>query len=664
MDKGIIPLHIMCCVLCTYWDYDKENHDRSLFGSYFYSKEQLNKFKDLLVNDIPQGIVILNQGLSKCLFANKCFLQLTEDGPLQNNLQASLNKFVMYDNSASNCSSENNLDKPSTMNSSASSRKNETLFMFLKNLQSCQRLSCNLKLKKQVASALDLIEPVFEVKIIPLFWEEQQAIGVIFNDITQQDVMTHLKIASNLNIQKDKILATVSHELRTPLNGILGMIQVIKQKVKCQDINHYLNICSHSGVLLLGLVNSILDLNLIRANKLKLNPERIDFAKFLQDIIQLFEYQCNLKEIFIKADISPFFPTHIITDKGRLSQIFINLIGNALKFTSKGGITVSAQVYNKDKNYLQLSVLDTGIGIQEKDKCKLFQIFGKIEHEEGSTAVNHQGVGLGLTISNSLVDILCDNKKLQGIDLQSEYGKGTKFSFLIKKNLKEDCLPRSSSSHEEMPSEDFCSFFLSEGDVYPQNAHPNFRLLPSKKIRGGHKNLLSPNSPLLLEENPCHVRSSSNGGLTSERSQFRLSSAINIRSSSGTEECSPYILVVDDNPFNVAVAELLVLKQQYQVKTALYGQVAIDIMLKNDHQKNPIKLILMDLQMPVMDGYQTTKVLKEMMKLKKIPNVPIVALTANDSEDDKKACQEVGMCDYLTKPMKETELIRILRRYS
>lgn len=208
-------------------------------------------------------------------------MQLIEDGggPLQNNsLEASLNKFIIYDNSTSNCSSESNLDKPFSTDASASPQKNETLLMFLKTLKPCQKPSCNLKLKKQVTSALDLVEPLFEAKIIPLFWDEQQAIGVIFNDITQQDVMTRPKIASNLNTQKDKILATVPHELRTPLNGILGMIQVIKQKVKDQDINHYLNICSHSGVFLLGLVNSILDLNLIRANKLKLNPERIDFS--------------------------------------------------------------------------------------------------------------------------------------------------------------------------------------------------------------------------------------------------------------------------------------------------------------------------------------------------------------------------------------------------
>jgi len=117
------------------------------------------------------------------------------------------------------------------------------------------------------------------------------------------------------------------------------------------------------------------------------------------------------------------------------------------------------------------------------------------------------------------------------------------------------------------------------------------------------------------------------------------------------------------NPLNLAVAELFVLRQQYQVKTALHGQAAVDLMLNNNFKTEPIKLVLMDLQMPLMEGYAITKTLRDLVKQNKISDTPIVALTANDSIDDRKTCSEFGMRDYLTKPIKDSELTRVLNRY-
>ncbi len=131
-----------------------------------------------------------------------------------------------------------------------------------------------------------------------------------------------------------------------------------------------------------------------------------------------------------------------------------------------------------------------------------------------------------------------------------------------------------------------------------------------------------------------------------------------------TASSIPSVVIVDDNPFNLIVAEHLVAAQGCKVKTALSGKAAIDLVVDTYMKSEPISLILMDLQMPEMDGYQTTRNLKNLMQTKKIPEIPIVALTANDTEADKRACFESGMKEHLSKPLKETDLTRILRRYS
>jgi len=641
-DKRVIPNQIICCICSIYLDYDKEKHDQNLYESYFNSKEKLNKFKDLVVNDIPEGVVVMTQDFTKCLFANNSFIRLAGESFSNTDFSTSLNKFKIYDVTSSN---SDIATKDSLGLGEADSK--ETLLSFLQNLKVngkflSQKASCNLSFNKSNSSQ-DLSEYVFEAKIMPLIWDDYQAICITFHDVTQQNTIIRLKIAANQ--QKDRILATVSHELRTPLNGILGMIQVVQQKIQDTEILQYLSICSNSGYLLLGLVNSILDLNLIRANKLKLNTEKINVPQFLQEILQLFEYQCQTKSIFLRTKLKPNLSNYIVTDKNRLSQILINLIGNALKFTSTGGITVSAKDYSKNTDYMMISVEDTGMGIKE-DKGKLFKIFCKLETE---TRVNTQGVGLGLTISNDLAKLLCGQMYQQGINLQSEFGKGSKFSFLIKKDLTLTTLTVPNRlqklERQDHSSTDLSASFLNEGrcGFLPQSS-PKKTIISSPMLSGR-------NSPLLSSHRSVQTTASS----TKVSKYFTFSQ----ENKSSQDPC---VLIVDDNPLNIAVAKAFVLKNNYQVKTALSGQAAIDTMLENNHTLSPIKLVLMDLQMPMMDGYQATKALKELMKSNEVPETPIIALTANDNEDDKKACRKAGMCDYLSKPVKESEIAQILAK--
>ena len=480
------------------------------------------------------------------------------------------------------------------------------------------RLSCNL-----IHSETCL----FEAKAFPIVWNGESAIAIIMHDITQQQTILGLQLA---DAHKDTVLATISHELRTPLNGILGMIQVMEKRVQEKDMLHYLSICKNSGSLLMGLVNSILDLNQIRSNKLQLNISRFDLNEFLRDIIQMFEFQCIQKKLQLNLNIkkttsrSPYL---ITTDKERLSQIFINLLGNALKFTLKGAITISMDAISQP-DYVKFSIQDTGIGIQDEDKDKLFKIFGRAEHYNQS--LNRHGVGLGLTISNNLVKILSESNKSQNINMKSKYGEGTKFSFMIKAVLQKSMMATRN--------------FTSEFSANMQEIHYYIDDLNEKLEH--HRTMCVDNYKVFQQK--------------FDTDKSRLT---DLSTRHGGLETQGNILIVDDNPFNLVVAEQLVRSHGYKVKTVLSGQAAIQEIQESSHNGEHIRLIFMDCQMPVMDGFETSAALKEMMCKKEIPDIPIIALTANSSDLDKKRSIKAGMCHHLTKPLKDSELGVVLGQY-
>ncbi len=229
--------------------------------------------------------------------------------------------------------------------------------------------------------------------------------------------------------QKDKVIATVSHELRTPINGILGLLEMVKARVTDQVSTMYLDNCKSCSSLLLYLVNSILDLSQLRNNSLTIvkNPFKLD--QLLEEIRTLYLFQCDEKKIdfLLENNVQEDYK-EIYTDKYRLIEVLINLLGNAIKFTFKGSITLRVSQNPPDSSKLTFSVIDTGVGIKPEDRPKLFKMFGKIT--QANKNINSHGVGLGLTIVNELVKSLNDDG-IGSLEFESEYGKGTSFSFTI-----------------------------------------------------------------------------------------------------------------------------------------------------------------------------------------------------------------------------------------
>ena len=371
------------------------------------------------------------------------------------------------------------------------------------------------------------------------------------------------------NQYKSALLRTVSHELRTPINAILTITEMISanKEISAENIER-LNIISGTCNYVLCLVNDLLDYAQIIAGCLKISRISFNIHKLLAECITLIKIQ--LKERGIQIDlIKKNLPEFIFSDPYRLKQVILNLLSNANKFTQKGFILLEAEYIN-DK--ITIKCKDTGIGIPTDKISTLFSQFGRIEE---SFFINHQGVGLGLMISNMLVKELGGKK----INVESVFGKGSCFSFHLKVNEK-------TGSYLEIPDE-----------------NPNIDL-PSIFIKS-------------------------------------LNSSIEI-------------LIVDDAYFNVVALMQILKTEGIACAYSLDGEDAI---FKIKSKK--YACVLMDCEMPILNGWETTKKIFELYSNHEIDLVPpIVGCTAHACETIRLKCLEVGMVDVIVKPCPKKEMIR------
>ena len=447
---------------------------------------------------------------------------------------------------------------------------------------------------------------------------------LILNDLTVQESLISLQIA---DANKDKALSTVSHELRTPITALLGMFELMEGQTQDSLILQNLDICKSNAKLLLNIVNSILDLQLIRANKLKIFQEDCDIYKIMENIQALFRVPASQKDIQIELDLDPSLPREIYTDKQRLTQILINLTANALKFTFHGSITLGARSDSVHPERIWFWVKDTGIGIKEQDIQKLFKMFGKLEDPQ---KINTQGVGLGLTISNNLVKLLNQNDEESGMRVESVLNKGTTFSFylssknLFKRNSDNSSLISSSEENLAKIHRKFSSYVFSP--------------CPTKSS----KTIYKPHRKYTINTSTNFSGESENQSGLAE----------------GKDSPLHTILLVDDNPFNFIFAKAVLEKKGCKVLTAYNGKEAIEI-VKQHHQE--ISFVLMDCQMPIMDGFQAPAIIKKKMEQREIKQFPVYALTANEIEQEKDKFDQAKMDGYIRKPLGEAEINKILR---
>ena len=397
---------------------------------------------------------------------------------------------------------------------------------------------------------------------------------------------------------KSKFIASLNHDLRGPLTGIIGLTNLLKEKVTDHIAHKNVTIIADSASMLLNLVNDILDVSKIEAGKLDIDVKPASLRTCVTRIVEIVRPQTTDKEISLNLMYDPKIPQILMFDEKRLQQILINLLTNAVKFTDFGYINllISLSYTHQENVDIRFEVRDTGCGISEELKDILFDDFTQ---GHGASNRKNGGTGLGLSICKRLVELMGGN-----INFSSEEERGSTFWFTINLNLPEqsDLLNFAQPKKEGPPAS-----FSMETDLKTSQEYP------LKKAPPG--------------EFSCPLRDSS--GLN--------------------------ILLAEDNLINQEVMKGLLSKLGHQLTIAQNGQEAVDFF-----QNGSFDLILMDINMPIMDGIEATKKIRS---LEKGVTIPILAVTANTLESENNACLDVGVNQVIHKPIDKKILQELLSPY-
>jgi two-component system sensor histidine kinase/response regulator len=559
---------------------------------------------------------------------------------------------------------------------------------------------------------------LFDTVVSPLWDENGEAQGLlgISRNITErkrseEDIRRAKEIAEEATRMKSDFLANMSHEIRTPMNAIIGLSHLVLKTDLSERQRDYIQKVQSSGQHLLGIINDILDFSKVEAGKLDLENTDFEIEKLLDNTSSLISEKCHAKGLELVFEVAPDVPQNLMGDSLRLGQILLNYANNAVKFTEKGDIVISVRASERTERdvLLHFRVKDTGIGLTPEQMQRLFKSFSQADT---STTRKFGGTGLGLAICKKLAELMGGE-----VGVESEYGKGSTFWFsarlAIGQGRKRELLPNpdlrgrralvvDDNDHARAVIIDMLegmTFSVTEADcgagaidevrraalagqpydiVYLDWRMPGMdgietarhirslglesppmllmvtafgreEMLKEASRVGVENVLVKPVSPSILFDTTMGVLSGRRDTAAPTGSPLRATND-RLAKIQGRR-----ILLVEDNEINQQVARELLEDAGLRVDVADNGAIALAMVRDGGYD-----LVFMDMQMPVMDGVTATQAIRAM---KQFDSLPIVAMTANAMEQDRRKCLDAGMNDFLVKPIDPEDMWTILLRW-